>query len=106
MPVIARKKQAPAQDRIRAIVAEHLEMLEPGLSVLETSLRLGRTTIDVVAVDAKGVGGGRFEIFTHGGRRETGSSTHLAPLRGSPELANGGFSISYTRPRTKLARPA
>ena len=25
-----------------------------------------------VAIDAKGVGGGRFEIFTHGGRTETG----------------------------------
>ncbi|MGH7324194.1 MAG: hypothetical protein ACREJ9_06045 [Candidatus Rokuibacteriota bacterium] len=53
MPVIARKVQGTAQDRIRTLVAEHLEMLEPGLSVLETSLRLGRTTIDVVAVDAK-----------------------------------------------------
>lgn len=53
MPLIARKLNGTAQDRIRTIVAEHLEMLEPGLSVLETSLRLGRTTIDVVAVDAK-----------------------------------------------------
>jgi hypothetical protein len=53
MGLIVRKVQGGAQDRIRSLVAEHAETLEPGLTVLETSLRLGRATIDVVALDAK-----------------------------------------------------
>jgi hypothetical protein len=53
MGLTVRKVQAGAEDRIRSLVTEHAESLEPGLSVLETSLRLGRTTIDVVALDAK-----------------------------------------------------
>lgn len=39
--------------------------------VREAALKFGSQCI-TVAIDAKGVGGGRFEIFTHGGRRETG----------------------------------
>jgi hypothetical protein len=38
---------------LRQFVAENLEALEPGLRVLETSLRLGRSTVDVIAVDGK-----------------------------------------------------
>jgi hypothetical protein len=53
MALIARKLQGAAQDRIRSFVAQHAQALEPGLSVLETSLRLGRGTIDVIALDAK-----------------------------------------------------
>lgn len=53
MALIARKLQGPAHDRVRRFVAQHAHALEPGLSVLETSLRLGRATIDVVALDAK-----------------------------------------------------
>src|SRR5688572_13118817 len=53
MAPITRKPQGTVQDRIRTFVAEHAETIEPGLTVLETSLRLGRTTIDVVALDAK-----------------------------------------------------
>jgi len=53
MGLTVRKVQGGAQDRIRSLVAEHAQSLEPGLRVLETSLRLGRTTIDVVALDAK-----------------------------------------------------
>lgn len=53
MGLVVRKVQGGAEDRIRSLVAEHAQSLEAGLSVLETSLRLGRTTIDVVALDAK-----------------------------------------------------
>lgn len=53
MGLVVRKLQSGAQDRIRSLVAQHAQSLEPGLSVLETSLRLGRATIDVVALDAK-----------------------------------------------------
>jgi hypothetical protein len=53
MGLVVRKVQGGAQDRIRSLVAEHAQSLEAGLSVLDTSLRLGRTTIDVVALDAK-----------------------------------------------------
>ena len=39
--------------------------------VREAAEKFGSQCI-TVAIDAKGVGGERFEIFTHGGRRETG----------------------------------
>jgi len=53
MTLIAKKVHGSVPERLRRFVAEHLEALEPGLSVLETSLRLGRSTVDVVAVDGK-----------------------------------------------------
>jgi cyclase len=39
--------------------------------VRQAALKFGSQCI-TVAVDAKGVGGGRFEVFTHGGRNATG----------------------------------
>ena len=39
--------------------------------VAEAAQKFGSQCI-VVSVDAKGVGGGGFEVFTHGGRRATG----------------------------------
>lgn len=39
--------------------------------VREAAQKFGSQCI-TVAIDAKSVGGGRFEIFTHGGRKETG----------------------------------
>jgi hypothetical protein len=53
MALIAKKVQGSVPERLRGFVAENLEALEPGLQVLETSLRLGRSTVDVVAVDGK-----------------------------------------------------
>jgi hypothetical protein len=53
MGLVVRKVQGGAQDRIRSMVADHAQSLEAGLNVLDTSLRLGRTTIDVIALDAK-----------------------------------------------------
>ncbi len=53
MTLIARKPQSTEQERLRGFVAEQLAALEPGLTVLETGLRLGRTVVDVVAGDAK-----------------------------------------------------
>jgi hypothetical protein len=50
---IARKTEVDEVDRRRALVAEHLPAIEPGLAVLESGLRLGRTIIDLVATDAK-----------------------------------------------------
>jgi cyclase len=64
----------------------------------------------VGAVDAKAVGRGRWEIFTHGGRRETGidaieHAVHLAEL-GAGELlvtsmdrdgTRGGYDLALTR---------
>jgi hypothetical protein len=53
MALMARRVQGGAPEQLRHFVAENLEALEPGLRVLETSLRLGRSTVDVVAVDGK-----------------------------------------------------
>jgi hypothetical protein len=53
MALIAKKVQGSVPERLRRFVAENLEALEPGLNVLETSLRLGRSAVDVVAVDGK-----------------------------------------------------
>ncbi|MEQ1789828.1 MAG: imidazole glycerol phosphate synthase subunit HisF [Rickettsiales bacterium] len=39
--------------------------------VAQAAAKFGSQCI-VVAIDAKGVGGGKFEVFTHGGRNETG----------------------------------
>lgn len=50
---IARKTEAGEVERMRALVAERVPAIEPGLAVLESGLRLGRTTIDLVALDAK-----------------------------------------------------
>ncbi len=53
MALITRKVQGGVPERLRRFVAENLEALEPGLNVLETSLCLGHSTVDVVAVDGK-----------------------------------------------------
>jgi hypothetical protein len=53
MAPIAKKVQGGTADPLHRFVAENLEGLEPGLSLLETSLRLGRSTVDLVAVDGK-----------------------------------------------------
>lgn len=53
MAAIARRLHGAARDLIRRFVAAHAEALEPGLKVLETSLGIGRSTIDVVALDAQ-----------------------------------------------------
>jgi hypothetical protein len=53
MALITKKVQGGVPERLRRFVAENLEALEPNLSVLETSLRLGQSTVDVVAVDGK-----------------------------------------------------
>ncbi|OLC12047.1 MAG: hypothetical protein AUH29_17595 [Candidatus Rokubacteria bacterium 13_1_40CM_69_27] len=50
---IARKTEVDEVEQRRALVAEHLPSIEPGLAVLESGLRLGRTMIDLVATDAK-----------------------------------------------------
>jgi hypothetical protein len=53
MALIAKKSRETAPEQLRSFVATHLETLEAGLTVLETSLCLGRSTVDVVAVDHK-----------------------------------------------------
>ncbi|HEU5303077.1 MAG TPA: hypothetical protein VFU40_00405, partial [Gemmatimonadales bacterium] len=53
MALIAKEVQGSVPERLRCFVAENLEALEPGLKVLETSFRLGRSTVDVVAVDGQ-----------------------------------------------------
>lgn len=53
MALIAKKSRETAPEQLRSFVATHLETLEPGLRVLETSLCLGRSMVDVVAVDHK-----------------------------------------------------
>ena len=53
MALKAKKAQGNGPERLRRFVAQNLESLEPDLRVLETALRLGRSTVDVVAVDDK-----------------------------------------------------
>ena len=53
MALIAKKSRESVPEQLRRFVAANLEALEPGLKVLETALCLGRSTVDVVAVDHK-----------------------------------------------------
>lgn len=53
MAPIGKKSREAASEQLRGFVAANLETLEPGLKVLDTSLTLGRSTVDVVAVDHK-----------------------------------------------------
>ena len=77
--------------------------------VAEAADRFGNQCI-VVAIDAKGVAPGRWEIFTHGGRRETGIDAvefaRTAVAKGAGEIlltsmdrdgTRAGFNLPLTR---------
>jgi imidazole glycerol-phosphate synthase subunit HisF len=77
--------------------------------VAEAALRFGSQCI-VVAIDAKTVAPGRWEIFTHGGRRPTGvdavAFAQIAAAKGAGEIlltsmdrdgTKAGFNIALTR---------
>ncbi len=67
----------------------------------EAARKFGSQCI-VVAVDAKGVGGGRFEIFTHGGRKPTGIDA-VAWSQRMAELGAGEILLtSMDRDGTKV----
>lgn len=67
----------------------------------EAARKFGAQCI-VVAVDAKGVGGGRFEIFTHGGRKPTGIDA-VAWSQRMAELGAGEILLtSMDRDGTKV----
>ena len=69
--------------------------------VREASRKFGSQCI-VVAVDAKSVGGGKFEIFTHGGRKPTG----IDAVKWSKRMADYGAGeillTSMDRDGTKI----
>ena len=68
--------------------------------VAEAAEKFGTQCI-VVAIDAKGVGPGRFEIFTHGGRKPTGVDA-VAWARRMTELGAGELLVtSMDRDGTK-----
>ena len=81
---------------------------DPGI-VTEAARRFGAQAV-VVAVDAKAVGEGRWEVFTHGGRRPTGLDA-VAYARGMADRGAGeilltsmdrdgtraGFDLALTR---------
>ncbi|MEM7422813.1 MAG: imidazole glycerol phosphate synthase subunit HisF [Pseudomonadota bacterium] len=77
--------------------------------VAEASDKFGAQCI-VVAIDAKSVGGDRFEIFTHGGRKPTGidavAFARLVEQKGAGEIlltsmdrdgTRAGFNLPLTR---------
>src|SRR2546421_8707262 len=41
-------------DQLQALVVEHIDGIETGLTMLDSRLLLGHTTVDIVAVDSQG----------------------------------------------------
>jgi hypothetical protein len=54
MRLVVRKLEIPNLGQLQSLVIEHLDGIEPGLSVLDSRLLLGDATVDIVALDADG----------------------------------------------------
>jgi hypothetical protein len=54
MRVVVRKLEIPDVGQLQSLVIEHLDGIEPGLTVLDSRLLLGHATVDIVALDADG----------------------------------------------------
>ena len=115
MPLTVGGGVRSAQDVHRLMVAgadkvslNSAAVADPGV-VTEAARRFGAQAV-VVAVDAKAVGEGRWEVFTHGGRRPTGLdavayASEMAD-RGAGEIlltsmdrdgTRSGFDLALTR---------
>jgi hypothetical protein len=54
MRAAVRKLRVEDVEKLQALVVEHFDAIEPGLTVLDARLLLGHATIDVIGVDAAG----------------------------------------------------
>jgi hypothetical protein len=54
MRLVVRKLEIPDLGQLQSLVIEHLDGIEPGLTVLDSRLMLGHATVDIVALDADG----------------------------------------------------
>jgi hypothetical protein len=54
MKAAVRKLQVEDVEKLQALVVEHFDAIEPGLTVLDARLLLGHATIDVIGVDQGG----------------------------------------------------
>ena len=54
MTLVVRKLEVPEVGQLQSLVMEHLDGIEPGLTVLDTRVLLGHASVDIVAIDARG----------------------------------------------------
>ncbi len=54
MKLVVRKLEIPDLGQLQSLVIEHLDSIEPGLTVLDSRLLLGHANVDIVALDADG----------------------------------------------------
>jgi hypothetical protein len=54
MRLVVRKLEIPDLGQLQSLVIEHLDGIEPGLTVLDSRLLLGHATVDIVALDTEG----------------------------------------------------
>jgi hypothetical protein len=54
MERVVKRRQLTEPGQLQALVIDHVDGVEPGLTVLDSRLLLGQATIDVVALDARG----------------------------------------------------
>src|SRR5690349_16553264 len=54
MKLVVRKLEIPDLGQLQSLVIEHLDSIEPGLTVLDSRLLLGHANVDIVALDAEG----------------------------------------------------
>jgi hypothetical protein len=54
MRQVVRKLEIPDLGQLQSLVIEHLDGIEPGLTLLDSRLLLGHANVDIVALDAEG----------------------------------------------------
>jgi hypothetical protein len=54
MKVVVKRRDVTDLHELQALVVDHVDGIEPGLTVLDSRLLLGQATIDVVGLDAQG----------------------------------------------------
>jgi hypothetical protein len=54
MRLVVKKLEIADLGQLESLVMEHLDEIEPGLTVLDSRLLLGHATVDIVALDAEG----------------------------------------------------
>jgi len=54
MKLVVRKLEILDVDHLRSLVIEHLDGIEPGITVLDSKLQMGQAIVDIVALDTDG----------------------------------------------------
>ena len=54
MRLVVRKLEVLDVGQLQSLVMEHLDGIEPGLTVVDSRLLLGHATVDIVALDVQG----------------------------------------------------